>query len=300
MQKKLKISKSKSSNFYVSVLLFVTVSFLFFSGSKAFLWDDSGIIQTAYGKENRMNTSNVKLDKWQYNPNTGLMQVDITVVRTGKETTETEIGFFAKERSRPLEKIPVKIAAHFDNHYTILIERIPNDFSVIGLVLTETTTDKEIKINTKDLFSDEAVEKNLSNDEEEDEATSITLYGDYRKVETNNKLKELDEHEYVLQSIDNEIESLNVKKEEMNELIPEQDATIEDLNNEINALNEDKVYQTADEISDTESEIKEKQEAITQVETNKKEIEDAITIIDEKVKMLQEKKEKQKEKHSNN
>jgi len=300
MRKKLKISKRKNSNFYVGILLVVTLSFLFFSGSKAFLWDDSAIIQTAYGKENRMNTTNVKLDKWQYNPNNGLMQVDITMERTGKATTESEIGFFAKERSKPLEKIPVKIAAHFDNHYTILIEKIPNDFSVIGLVVTETTKDKEIKIDTDDLFSEESVEKNLSSDDENEEAKTVTLYGDYRKVETNKNLKELSEHEYVLQSIDNEIKSMNSKKEELKQLIPQQEETIEELKTDINTLNEDKVYQTPDEISDTESEIKEKEEGITEVENNKKEVEDAINTLDEKIKKLKEKKEKQAGKSSRN
>jgi prefoldin subunit 5 len=283
MQQKLKISKSRSSNFNMMIVFSLLLVFGFFFSSKLLLWDDSPFIQTAYGKsDNTLKSSEITLDSWEFNEKTGLMEIKITAVPSSE--TAPDLIFSAKEKDHPRVEIPVKVAAHIDNKYTLILEKIPADFKAVGIVITEKGQKEKVKISNLDLFEPENIQnEDTQSSKKDDDVKSLTLYGDYRKVERNNNLKPLSEQDYVLESIKSQINAYKDHIKELEGYLPGIDENIADFNDQIKAIEEEKQYMTASEINDANKDIESLNKRIEEENANKEKVNAAIETTNEKL-----------------
>ena len=71
----------------------------------------------------------------------------------------------------------------------------------------------------------------------------VKFYSDIRDIKIDDTLKEKSRNEYTKEVIDNEINDIKSKIEELNLDISDKKSEIEDINNKINLLEEDKKYQ---------------------------------------------------------
>ncbi|MDN5389941.1 hypothetical protein QMZ64_21360 [Bacillus sp. LB7] len=266
MAQKIKLTKNKKSASYLVIALVGMMVFVFLLTSKITLWDDTPILQTPFNeKVEGLSDNAVVLKEWEYNPKKELMEVIIKADSKGGIANDN-LTFFAKEKQNPMKKIPVEVVAQYDDMYVLHINKIPTDYKVVGIVITEKEQDEAVNLGhlySVDLFAEnQETEKNVEND-----IASVTIYGDYRKVKVNNKLKTLTKEEYLVKGIKEEISTKKEEKQKIDQMIPEQRQLIGKTKAEINELEENKKYQTEKEKLDTDSVIANKKEEINKAET---------------------------------
>ncbi|ASK26301.1 hypothetical protein ABC970_22010 [Bacillus licheniformis] len=266
MAQKIKLTKNKKSASYLVIALVGMMVFVFLLTSKITLWDDTPILQTPFNeKVEGLSDNAVVLKEWEYNPKKELMEVIIKADSKGGIANDN-LTFFAKEKQNPMKKIPVEVVAQYDDMYVLHINKIPTDYKVVGIVITEKEQDEAVNLDhlySVDLFAEnQETEKNVEND-----IASVTIYGDYRKVKVNNKLKTLTKEEYLVKGIKEEISTKKEEKQKIDQMIPEQRQLIGKTKAEINELEENKKYQTEKEKLDTDSVIANKKEEINKAET---------------------------------
>ena len=284
MATKIKFSKQRKGNAYIviaGVLLFVCI---FVSSGRIIFGDDSPFLQTPFNEEDTtLVGTGLILRSWEYDKNNNLMEVEVE--QNDSFSVSGGLSFYAKEKQNPLQKIPVKTVAEFDNRFVLHIEEVPSDYEVMGLVIVQNNKMEYFDLDNIELFSDEQ-----NNDNEEDEI-SVTFYGDNRIIPEVENIKEKPLNEYIVQSIDNEVNVLESEIKEIENRIPKNQELIKGFEKEIETLEVEKKFQTVSESMETDSAVTGYQMRIEEVERNISDIEEAIKEKQEKIQKITEKKE---------
>ena len=117
----------------------------------------------------------------------------------------------------------------------------------------------------------------------------VKFYSDIRDIKIDDTLKKKSRNEYTKEVIDNEINDIKSKIEELNLDISDKKSEIEDINKKINLLEEDKKYQTESEIEVTENTISSNKTSIGNLENGIRKNENSIKELEEKINKLEEK-----------
>jgi hypothetical protein len=197
--------------------------------------DSSPFYYTELGKSFQLSTQSLTLERWEYNPNQDIMEVDLKVDLIPNEVTDS-LEFTAKEKKNPNQSLHVKVGLQTENNYILIIPHVPKDYQAISLKIKETGSDKD----------------------------PINLYTDYRKVKLNLQLREKTKTDYALDQIENDIQD---HQNEIKSFVQQQSTSeriILKLNQEVYQISSDKKYETMKEQMTSDNTIKQKQEDIQQ------------------------------------
>lgn len=137
LAQKIKLTKNRKSASYLVITLVGMIVFVFLITSKITLWDDTPILQTPFNeKVEGLSDNAVVLKEWEYNPKKELMEV-IIKANSKDGVASDNLMFFAKEKQNPMKRIPVEVVAQYDDMYVLHINKIPTDYQVVGIVITE-------------------------------------------------------------------------------------------------------------------------------------------------------------------
>src|SRR5699024_5843033 len=157
------------------------------------------------------------------------------------------------------ERIKTKKAFETDDLLLVRLTDVDENIRFIDLKIDEEKGEDDLEIegnNTEDIEEDTEIST-------EDKYSSVILFGDYRKIKTNNNLKNRDEKGYKIMFIENDI--TNVKNDIKNikeDQIPKINKRIIQLENDIKVMEKDLKYQTDEDKLDLESDIKGKKNKI--------------------------------------
>ncbi|MGG3102096.1 hypothetical protein ABEP12_02215 [Bacillus velezensis] len=284
MANTIKLTKNRKSSFYLIIAIVGLTAGLFLFTSKITLWDDTPILQTEFNdKLEGLSNSSVVLKDWQYNPQKKLMEITIKASSID-DTPINNLTFYAKEKQNPQKKMPVEVVTQYEDAYVLHIKNIQPDYQVVGVVIAENNDKSNLSVNQL-TFSD----SNNSNPKEETdqgEISSVTIYGDYRKVKVNSNLKTLSKREYMIKGIKEDISVKESEKRKIDASLPEQKSYIEQLNEQIKTIEKDKKYETNEEQINSNATIKNKQEEIKNVNLNIQKLEERSKEYSEKIEKL--------------
>ncbi|ODV48157.1 MULTISPECIES: hypothetical protein [Bacillus subtilis group] len=284
MANTIKLTKNRKSSFYLIVALVGLTVGLFLFTSKITLWDDTPILQTEFNdKLQGLNNSSVVLKEWQYNPDKKLMEITIKAASVDG-TPVNNLTFYAKEKQNPQKKIPVEVVTQYEDAYVLHIKNIQPDYQVVGVVIAENVDKSNLSVNQL-TFSD-TDNANVQEENDQRELSSVTIYGDYRKVKVNPNLKTLTKKEYEIRGIKEDISVNEKEKRKIDTTLPEQKEYIEQLNEEIKTIEKDKKYQTNEEQIESNATIKNKQEEIENVNLNIQKLKERSKEYGEKIEKL--------------
>lgn len=276
-----KLSKRKSWLF-LSVFVASFFIIMIFLTSKIFLWDDSKILSTPIGTEQRLSSQEVVLVRWEYDPNKELMEVEIGSKNLAKMIVY-ELEFTSKEKTNPDVSLPTEVVSQFENTTIIQIENVTKDFQAVALTMKE----KPIE----------------GGDEKEEDAlfehAVWTVYADYREITINEKLMKKGDYEYVLDHIEREIAQQKMELKNIEESIKLKGNEMEQYERDIKELEASKQYQTEQETKLTEIDIRQKLYLIENTEKVKVDLEIAFEEANEKLQKLNEKLHDHKQKNKN-
>lgn len=263
IQKKMKGIKTNPTKEYKIVTIIISFFLVVFLTSKMWLPDADKIQSTAVGVTQRVSPiTEITLSSWEYNPLTQFMEV-IVSVSDDKNFGRTEFNVTAKISQN--KSLPAEIIIKENSMMIIHINKIPKNFKVVSLWIEQKTEDGS---------------KGKNNDK-------VNFKCDYRQVAVENELQSKTKHQYVLQSIDNEINTVNEKIDEINQLITDKQNQIKMNADDIEILKKEIKYQTQDEIKNTDKAIERKlqdsESLKVQIENEKKN----ISSLNEKLNKLQ-------------
>lgn len=258
---KVKIEKNKTVPYYILVSIFV-IGTLFFLSSNLLFNKELNLITTEINQEMYLNNIAFSIKDRKYNPNNGLVQFTIKL-KDNNLNTNLDLDFTIREKNNPTEIIPCEVVQITYSDYIVTTE-ISGKWDALSLTIKEK--------------------------EEENDNKYVKFYSDVRDIKIDDTLKKKNRNEYTIEVIDNEINDIKSKKEELNLEIDDKKLKIGDINNKINLLEEDKKYQTESEIEATENTISSSQTSIGSLENQIIKNENSIKELEEKINKLEEKK----------
>ncbi len=266
MQKKVdtikrKIEKNKTVPYYFFTLIFV-IGTLFFYTSNLIFNKELNLITTEINQEMYLNNIAFSIKDRKYNPNNGLVQFTIKL-KENNLNSDLDLDFTIREKNNPTKIIPCEVVQITYSDYIVTTE-ISGTWEALSLTIKE---------------------KSEINDNK-----NIKFYSDIRDIKIEEALKKKNRNEYTKEVIDNEINDIKAKIEELSLEIADKKSKIEDTNNKINLLEEEKKYQTESEIEVTENKISSNKTSIVNLENGIRKNENIIKELEEKTKKLEEKK----------
>lgn len=274
--------KGRENKVYIVLLATLVLLFAVFFTSRLWLFDDSKVMQSPFGKEiTGLDQTKLKLMKWEYNPEKELMELSLEVKHAGDDVVRPTFTFTARERGEK-DEYPVKVVYEDKENIVLQIGNVTEKYRVVGLFVTE-HRDKKI-------LEAEAKEKYAGGDFNEEEEVELTLpkpsetvvVGDYRKVKVNTELVTRGAVDYQIENVQREIDGIDKEmKLIVGEKIPMQEESIEALKEDIESLEEEVNYQVDEEKDETESKIEHNKEAIKKTEG---EIQSYVELLEKRIK----------------
>lgn len=253
MQKKVdNISKAYKKNraMPLKILTIVCISlFIFFMSSNMLFKKTEASISTELNKEMLLNNVKFFVTDRQYNPNNGLIQVNLRIENNSINRIKN-YTFEVRERANASKIINSKIVQLDDENY-VLLTTVSKRWGAISITITEENYDSK----------------------------KLKVYADSSDITENNKLTELDKIGYLVEICNNDINNIKDDIKKDNDNIKAKNKEIKALENESKTLESDKKYQTDSEILDTDNQINSNENSISKLKT---EIDNINTDIKEK------------------
>lgn len=257
LDRKIKCRKSYKYNLAL-VIIFVGFSF-FLSSNKIFNYE--GVIKsTPFNEVVAMKNNKAMITNAVFNSKNRLLQISVKIDKSNI-TFDKDISVEARERKNPLEKLGAEIKKISNSEYVILIT-LPKEWSVVELRLIEDTEEKSY----------------------------ANLYVDKREIEEDEKLKEKNDKEYLVEITENEIELLLKNIDTNNKNIEEKQKNIRAYEKEISNLEDEKKYLTDKEVVEINTKI---EQLYNKISDAKSEI-DKIKVEEKEIKSKIEKLESKK------
>src|SRR5699024_12179019 len=118
------------------MILLSTLILLFavFFTSRLWLFDDSKVMQSPFGKEiTGLDQTKLKLMKWEYNPEKELMELSLEVKHAGDDVVRPTFTFTARERDEK-DEYPVKVVYERSEEHT---SELQSRFDIVCRLLLE-------------------------------------------------------------------------------------------------------------------------------------------------------------------
>lgn len=289
-------SNARENKFYIVGIAIATTFFVVFFTSKLWLFDDSKVMQSPFGKEiTGLEQTKLTLMKWEYNPEKELMELALGVRHSGDDVVKPTFTFSARERDMK-EEYPVRVVYKDDENIVVQIENVPKKYQVVGLFVYEHRDKKILEAEVKERYASDQLYDELDEDEVEftlPKPSETVVVGDYRKIKVNPSLVTRGAFEYQKENIQREIDGVDREmKLIVEEKIPMHEESIVALENDIESIKDELDYQVDEEKEESLARIEHNKESI---ERAKEEIEDYIELLEKHIK----KKEKLLEKLEN-
>lgn len=218
------------------------------------------------------NDMEIALVKKEYNSTKKIMRLDFSIRNNDDEATLNNIKFEVSSKyikgSDPLD---VKLTKVNDNYLVVLINDLPENYSVVATTLVPEYIHPEIE---------------EGNDLED---RSVKFYINESEKIANNKLKQGTKKEYEKEYID--YQQADVKKEiaKKEKEIKSNELAVKETKRIITELEKEMEYQTDEEKFETTNKVNSYQTAIQQYETEINTLTKTIDDLHEKIKLLDEK-----------
>ncbi|MBM7835603.1 hypothetical protein [Clostridium sardiniense] len=263
-----KMKYKKSYKYYIFACIFFLGYGVFFSSG--YIFDTNRERKsTEIGIENKMTNSIVKIKSEQYNPNNKLLQVNLDIEKTNI-LFGNDIEVTAIERADLNKNLEVKTIRLDESQYVLLIQA-PKKWTNIAI---------EIK------------EKNIV------DSSSTKVFIDEKLCTKNNELQEGTLTDYLVESVDLEINNINLEIENYNKEIEKDNKIIAQTEKEIKKLEENIKYEIKEEADRTKQKIESLKSEIENLKVSIEEINKQIETSNEKINKLNLKKEDyKKEEH---
>lgn len=290
------IQKGTENKIYIITLVVTTILLVVFFTSKLWMYDDAPIMQTPFNAEiTGLDQTSLKLNKWEYNSESELMEVTLETHHTGDDVIKPTFTFEARERDSG-EEYPIKVVYEDDTNIVLQLENVTEKYRIIGLFVFEHRDKKIVESELKESLS----ETEGSFDQEGDEISDVDLssvkpaekiiVGDYRKIKLNNDLGTKDDVNYQSENIERDIKVVEEDIDSiLTEKIPLQYELIESLEDEVEVLENDLEYQTDEEQEESKVQISSKEDAIKQAKEEIEEMKLAVEKLVQKREKLEEK-----------
>lgn len=273
--------KGRENKVYIVLLATLFLLFAVFFTSRLWLFDDSKVMQSPFGKEiTGLDQTKLRLMKWEYNPEKELMELSLEVKHAGDDIIKPIFTFTAKERDNKKE-YPVKVVYKDDENMVIQIENVPEKYRVIGLFVYEHRDKKILEAEMKERYASDQLYDELGEEEIEftlPKPSETVVVGDYRKIKVNPSLVTRGAIEYQKENIQREIDGVDREmKLIVKEKIPMHEESIVALENDIESIKGELDYQVDEE----------KEELLVEIERNKESIGKAKEEIENYIKLLE-------------
>lgn len=219
------------------------------------------------------NNLEIGLVKKQYNPKKEIMRLDFYIKETTTNSSLSNIKYEINSRyiKAQNELLKTEITKVDDHYFVVMIEGLPEDFSVLSTSIIPKYIHPEI----------EKVD-NLKERE-------VKIYINESSKLVNNKLKVGSEKEYKKEYINFQQDELLADIEENKKQIKTNELAIAEINKTIEDLELEKSYQTEEEKLETENEINGYKTTIEQHESEIETLNKTIEDMYEKISLLEEK-----------
>lgn len=256
-----KMKYRKSYKYYIFTCIFLLGYGIFFSSG--YIFDTNRERKsTEIGIENKMTNSIVKVRSEQYNPTNRLLQVNLDIEKINI-LFGNDIEVTAIERADLNTNLEVKSVRLDESQYVLLIQA-PKKWTNIAI---------EIK------------EKNIV------DSSSIKVFIDEKLCTKNNELQEKTLTDYLVESVNLEINNINLEIENYNKEIEKDNQIIAQTEKEIKKLEENIKYEIKEEADQTKQKIESLQSEIENLNGSIEEINKQIETSNEKINKLNLKKE---------
>lgn len=238
---------------------------VFFLSSNMIFKKEQATTTTELNKIMTLNNVEFSITKRQYNPDTGLIQINFKM--TNKSVNKIRnYNFEVREKSDPANTIENQIIQIDDQNY-ILLTTVSKKWGAISISIEDKSyPDKKLK-----------------------------LYSDEHDIIENTELIKLDKIGYTIELCENNIEDIKAEIENLNSQIDEKNQEINVLENRNNHLEDEKKYQVDSEklasdgeIISNNNTINNAKNLITKLQKNIDEDNEKIDKLNEKIDNLQE------------
>lgn len=245
IKKKMKgINKNPTREYKIATAI---ISFLLivFLTSKMWLPDVEKKQSTPVGYIGEISTTTkLNLMSWEYNPISNFMEVTVSV-SDDRNFNRTE--FVASSKVSKSKSLETEIIIKENSMMIIHIKKVPKNFEQVSLWIEK-----------------------IKDEKSKEKSNKVNFKCDYRDVKINTDLQAKSKKEYVLKSIEVEIENVKKKISEISEAISDKQNKISVHKSDIQTLEKEMKYQTQAEIKNTNSIIDNK---IKDIEFLEKQIE---------------------------
>ncbi|BDU93152.1 coiled-coil domain-containing protein [Clostridium perfringens] len=256
-----KIKYKKTYKYYFFCFFFIFGYTIFFSSGYIFNTQNSAK-STPIGVENKMNNSIVKLTSEKYNPNIGLLQVNLNVEKT-KILFENNIELSAIEKKDVNKELPLKTIRLNENQYVALI-KVPDKWANVA-----------IQVKEKDI----------------EKSSSIKIFIDKKLCVKDDNLKELSKKDYLIENVDIEITDVEKEINEYKNEIEKNNKIISKTEQEIRSLEGNKKYEIEEDVNKTNQKVESLKSEVKSLNENNEELKKKINTANEKINKLNLKKE---------
>lgn len=274
------IGNGKENTLLLLVIFGAFIVFLIFFSSKQWLYDDEPIRHTPYGETvSKLSGTELVINDWEFNKNKNFMEVQVSKTMNTQNYTDSKLEVQAYDFESK-DAIKTEKAYETDEVLLIRLSDVDKDIRFIDLKFEEDAKDNDVEVSGNTLDSDSI--ENDSNDtiedkEDEEEKSSVILFGDYREINVNNDLEKRNQKGYQLLFVQNDIDEVNHEiKEIRGKEIPELEERIVNLENDIKSMEGELEYTTGEEKNDLKSDIKGNENKIESTIEEKKELKSDI------------------------
>ncbi|MHC9376344.1 coiled-coil domain-containing protein [Clostridium perfringens] len=256
-----KMKYKKSYKYFIFCFCFVFGYTIFFTSGYIFDTQNSRK-STAIGVTNKMANSIVRLTSEQYNPKTGLLQVNFNMEKTNI-LFENNIEVSAIEKDDLNKELPLKVIRLDESQYVLLL-KVPKKWTNVA-----------IKIEEKDI----------------EKASETKVFVDEKLCTKNDDLKELSKKDYLIENVNIEINEIEKEIYSYKEEIDKNNKVMSKTEKEIKNLEGNTKYEIKEEADRTNQKVESLKSEIKSLNDNNEELKKKINTANEKINKLNLKKE---------
>jgi len=252
------VKHNKSLFYYIALIVIIVMYFIFFNAS-SILPDNSTVMNTALGTEVNAGSTKLSINRWEYNKDKNFMEIELSYKDSGDYVT-TKLNFSAKAKINVKEKLDVKTILNTDNIYIVRINNIPKNYEAIALKVSQSSSENLVNIDTSDITTDD-FSSTTADESTSDKVSNViknnstTLYCDYRKVKTNNNIKNETQKYYIINITESEIKNITKDIINIDKSVKINEGLIDIANDKINSLDSQIKYEIAEEQASTNQKI---------------------------------------------
>lgn len=258
-KKETEIKRNCKSKKYGVALSIIITGYLFFFLSNSIFNSEGDVMATQFNKEIAINNYKIIMKSAKYSNENSILEVNFNIEKTNL-TYDKGLVVEAKERKNPSEKLTTKLVDLNQKDYTVVVN-LPKEWTTVLITFIE----------------------------DNDTNPLGKFYVDRREIEEKKELKEKSKREYLLQTVDEEMDIVNKKMSEIDIQIGEKNKKINQVKEEIIRLENERKYLTESELISMNSKIDQlyseninEEKSIIELNESKKELANKIEKLNEK------------------